>query len=130
MGNIIYPDLSYKLNGICFKVHNELGRYRNEQTYTDAIEQNLKLVGLKFQREIFLPESFPGEKAGRNKADFLIGNIIILEIKAKKFLEKQDYYQVKRYLATLNKKLGILVNFRDIPFIKKKSAQLDILVKS
>ena len=113
MGKIIFPDLSYTINGILFKVQNELGRFRNEQEYSDAIENSLKQKKLKYEREKILPKSFDGEKSGRNKADFVIEESIILEVKAKRMVEKEDYYQIKRYLSALNKKLGILVNFRD-----------------
>lgn len=113
MGKIIYSDLSYLINGILFKVHNELGRFRNEQEYGDFIENNFKNSDIKYEREKILPISFEGEKIGRNKVDFLIENTIILEIKAKRIIERNDYYQIKRYLSALNKKLGILVNFQD-----------------
>ena len=113
MGKIIYPDLSYLVNGILFKTHNDLGRFRNEKEYGDYIENNLKKLNVKYEREKYLPISFEGEKNGRNKIDFLIEDLIILEIKAKRIIEKQDYYQLKRYLSVLNKKLGLLVNFRD-----------------
>ena len=108
---LIYPELSYKINGILFAVHNKLGRFCNEQQYSDAIEQYLKEFGIKYKREFILPPSFEKEAKGRNKADFIIDNKIILEIKAKRFLSSEDYYQVKRYLIALNKKLGIIVNF-------------------
>lgn len=112
MGKIIYPDLSYLINGILFKTHNDLGRFRNEKEYGDYIENNFKKLNIKFKREKILPISFEGEKSGRNKVDFLIEGLIVLEIKAKRYIEKDDYYQIKRYLVTLNKKLGLLVNFR------------------
>lgn len=108
---IIHPDLSYKINGILFTVHNELGRFCNEQQYSDAIERYLKKLKIKYEREKILPPSFEGEQ-NRNKIDFLIENRIVLEVKAKILLTREDYYQVKRYLLALNKKLGILVNFR------------------
>jgi len=60
-----------------------------------------------------LPESFRGGRKGRNRIDFLIDDKIILEIKCKRFLDKDDYYQTQRYLHAFNKKLAILVNFRD-----------------
>ena len=56
---------------------------------------------------------FEEEKEGRNKIDFLIEEKIVLEIKAKTIIEKSDYYQIMRYLKILNKKLGLLVNFRN-----------------
>ncbi len=112
MGKIIYPELSFKINGILFKTHNQLGRYCSENQYSDFVEKLLKESELKYEREKVLPKTFEGEKEGRSKVDFLIDNMIVLELKSKKIITKDDYYQVKRYLTVLNKKLGILVNFR------------------
>lgn len=109
---IIYKELSYRINGVLFSVHNELGRYRNEKQYCDAIERGLKQAGIKYAREATLPLSFDGEKQGRSKADFLIENAIVLEIKAKSFSGIEDYSQLRRYLISAGKKLGVLVNFR------------------
>jgi len=116
---LVYPELSYKINGILFAVHNELRRFYNEQQYTDAIENYFKKLGIKYKREVILSSSFEGEFKGRNKIDFIVDDKIILEIKAKNFLSNEDYYQVKRYLTALNKKLGIIVNFRK-KFIQPK----------
>lgn len=89
--NIIYPDLSYKINGILFKIHNELGKYCNEKQYCDLIEEYLKETKINYEREKILPISFEGETKGRNKVDFLIENKIILEIKAKRIITREDY---------------------------------------
>jgi GxxExxY protein len=92
--------------------NKELGRFRNEKQYCDAIEKILKDEEMKYEREKILTPSFNGEFKKRNKIDFLIEDKIILEIKAKPFITKEDYYQTKRYLISLNKKLAILVNMR------------------
>lgn len=112
MGKIIYPELSFEINGILFKTHNTLGKCCSEGEYADFVEKLLKESKLKYEREKILPPIFDGEKSGRNKVDFLIEDKIVLELKSKKIILKDDYYQVKRYLNALNKKLGILVNFR------------------
>jgi len=124
MGNndfskLIFPELSYKINGILFEVHNKLGRFCNEKQYGDLIEKLLKDYNIKYEREKLLPKSFIGEYKNRNKIDFEIDDKIILEIKAKRMLVREDYYQVKRYLEALGLKLGLLVNFRD-KYIKSK----------
>lgn len=110
---LVYPDLSYKVYGVLFAAHNERGRFCNEKQYADAIEQKLKELKIGYVRELVIPESFEGEKLGRNKIDFLIDNKIVLEIKAVRILTKDFYYQTRRYLTACSKKLGILVNFRD-----------------
>lgn len=109
---VIYPELSYKINGILFAVHNGLGRFYNEKQYCDAIEEWLKKIDIEYQREVVLPPSFEGERPGRNRVDFIIDNKIILEVKAKPFVGREEYYQVRRYQTSLKNKLAILVNFR------------------
>ena len=63
---VIYPKLSYKICGLCFYVHNKLGRYRNEKQYGDLLEKLLKENNFNFEREKVLPPSFEGEKNRRN----------------------------------------------------------------
>ncbi len=110
--NILYPELSYKLTGIFFKIHNQLGRFKNEKQYADAVEFFLNENHIDYAREVSLPASFEGEKARRNIPDFIADDKIIIDIKAKRIITKDDYFQMKRYLSSSNKKLGIIVNFR------------------
>jgi hypothetical protein len=64
---LIYEDLTYKINGVLFAVHNELGRFCNEKQYSDAIESFLRKLNINYGREKILPPSFEGELSGRNK---------------------------------------------------------------
>jgi len=109
---LIYPELSYKICGLCFEAHNKLGRYLNEKQYCDYLEYLFTENNLDFVREVPLPVSFQNEKEKRNIPDFIIEDTIILEIKAKYIVTKEDYFQMQRYLNSANKKLGLLVNFR------------------
>ncbi len=103
---IIHPELSYKINGLCFNVHNQLGRFAREKQYSDLIEERLKEADILYVREYRI------DKTG-NIVDFLIDEKIILEVKSKRFILKEDYYQLQRYLQASNKRLGMLVNFRN-----------------
>lgn len=105
-GKIIYPTLSYLITGICFDIHNSLGRYSREKQYCNDLELRLKQAKVPYKREFNI-------KATGNVLDFVIDDKIILEVKAKPVLLKEDYYQLQRYLQTLNINLGLLVNFRN-----------------
>lgn len=104
-GTLIYPKLSYKINGILFRVQNELGPYCREKQYGDLIEKKLNETKIKYRRECIIGNS-------GNTADFIIEDKIILELKSKRLLSKDDYEQIQRYLQETQLKLGILVNFR------------------
>jgi GxxExxY protein len=109
---ILHKELSYKIYGHCFKAHNELGPFRSERSYGDYLENLFRLDNLDFKREHPLPPSFKGERLGRNRPDFIIGDKVILDLKTKRIVEKDDYHQMKRYLAASKLDLGLIVNFR------------------
>ena len=109
---LLFPKLSYKITGLFFKTHNDLGRYRNEKQYADYLEELFKEKGISYQRETALKQSFSGERTNRNIPDFIIEDKIIIDVKAKRWLTKEDYFQMKRYLISGNKELGLIANFR------------------
>ncbi len=104
--DLIHPELSYLITGVCFQTHNELGRFCREIQYCNLLEQKFKEYKIEYEREYRIGDS-------GNILDFLIENKIILEIKARDNIKKEDYYQVQRYLQRLDIKLGLLINFRN-----------------
>lgn len=110
--NILYPELSYKLNGIFFGIHNELGRFCSEKQYGDALDTKLRKANINYVREAPTPILFEGESKRRSIVDFIIENKIILELKVKTRLTHHDYYQMLRYLNAFKYELGFLINFR------------------
>jgi len=118
MADLIYPELSFKVVGICFVVHNELGVYAKEKQYGDLLEEKLKLNGLTYKREQIIGTS-------GNTVDFIIDGKILLELKAKRIVTKEDYYQTQRYLQETGLKLGIVINFRDQTIRPKRVVRID-----
>jgi len=101
---VIFADESFQVSGVCFYVQNTLGRFAKEKQYADLLETRLKELGILYIRELVAGNS-------GNRVDFLIYDKVLLEIKAKPFLNRDDYAQVQRYLQILNLELGLLVNF-------------------
>lgn len=112
MAKLIYPELSYKIMGVLFSIHNDLGPAYTEKQYQKAIELQLKKHNIKYEKEKPIQLSYENSKIGDFFADFIIENKIILEIKTVKFIRPEDIKQVLKYLENLNLKLGLLVNFR------------------
>ena len=103
---VLYPELSYALVGLLFEVHKELGQYAREKQYGDLLEQKLKEVNIPYQRELAISNT-------GNILDFLIEDKIVLELKSTKQVVDDNYRQIQNYLQQTDKKLGILINFRN-----------------
>jgi hypothetical protein len=91
---LIYPELSYGLTGLFFDAQNTAGRYAREKQYGDKIERRLGELKIPYTRELVIPGSGEG-------VYFLVDDKITVEIKAKRIIGKEDYYQLQRYLQIL-----------------------------
>ncbi|MBI5620789.1 GxxExxY protein [Candidatus Gottesmanbacteria bacterium] len=116
---LIYPELSYLITGICFSIHNTLGRYSREKQYGDLLETKLKELKLVYRREREI-------KASGNIVDFVIDDKILLELKVKPLVTKADYYQTQRYLQSSGLRLGLIINFRHEYLKPKRIVRLDV----
>lgn len=78
-----------------------------DNSLTIALEER----GLKVDSQKRINIYFHGKKVGTYVPDKVVNNIIILELKSKEFLTKQDEEQFWNYLQGSEYKLGFLVNF-------------------
>lgn len=117
-GKVIYPELSYALNGALFATHNRLGRFEKEKRYGDVFEEELQIRKVSYRREVTLGES-------GNRVDFLAEEKMVVELKAKRGFTQEDFRQIQNYLQESGIKLGLLVNFRDILLKPKRIVRID-----
>jgi GxxExxY protein len=94
-----------------------LGRFCREKQYSDKLEQKLIENKINYKREFRINELTDSPEG--NIADFIIEDRIIVDLKAKKFITKEDYYQMMRYLIASKLQLGLIINFRN-SFLKPK----------
>ena len=82
MKTLVEGKLSYRLTGLCYKIHNEHGRFLTEKQYTDLLENNLKEEGVAYIRE----KTVQTGELIIGRPDFIIEGRLIIDLKAKKFI--------------------------------------------
>ncbi len=108
----LYSKLTYKVLGVLFSVHNQLGNSYQEKYYQRATAIALSKEKIKFKKERKVDVLFQDKKIGHHSLDFLIEEKIVLEIKTIPKLRKKDINQALSYMNYLQKQVGLLANFR------------------
>ena len=108
---MINNDLTYKIIGCAMKIHNTLGSGFQEVIYQRCLDIEMKKAGLSFAREIEQKIFYEGADVGTRRADFVVENKIIVELKALVSLEDVHLAQAKNYVVAYDFPLGLLVNF-------------------
>ena len=106
-----YKDITQKIIGAAMKVHATLGNGFQEVIYQRALEIEMKLLGLTFQREFEMGIFYRNEQIGSRRVDFFVDNKIMVELKALIMLENVHLAQAKNYLEAYNVEVGLLINF-------------------
>ena len=105
-------ELTYKIIGICFEVHNELGCGFLEIVYKDAIEYELRKHNVSFVREKKYEIKYKDTILAHGySADFIIEDLVILEVKAQQGVVDANIKQTINYLAASECPIGLLINF-------------------
>jgi GxxExxY protein len=105
-------EITYKLRGSIFKVHNNLGPGLLESVYEAALIHELKKEGLKVESQVSIPVIYDNINLELGfRLDLLVGDKVIVEIKSVETLAPVHHKQLLTYLKLTDKKLGLLVNF-------------------
>lgn len=116
-----YVDERYPLSALTARiiqaaqeVHHTLGPGFEEVIYQRALAKELQGAGLEWEREVWMDVLYKGQKIGRKRVDFVVGNAtgsVMVEIKAKSQLEDVHFVQALSYLKASGYKVGLLINF-------------------
>ena len=104
-------ELFYEINGAIFEVNRVLGAGFLEAIYESALLMELRNRGLEVQKQVSLNVEYKGVIVGEYRADLIVENQVIIEIKAIKTLLDVHTAQILNYLKATRMKLGMLVNF-------------------
>ena len=106
-----YSELTSKIIGFAMEVHKRLGNGFQEVIYQRALEIEMRLAGLSFSREHEMPIFYRDEQIGTRRVDFLVEEVISVELKAITKLEDVHFAQAINYLEAYNLEIGLLINF-------------------
>lgn len=111
VSDFLYEKESYKIRGACFDVYRAFGGAFKEKIVDRALTEALSKRGLEVEDQKHIDIYFEEKKVGIYIPDKIINDCILLELKAKPFLTKQDIDQFWKYLRGSEYKLGFLINF-------------------
>lgn len=103
---------------LCFKIHKQYGPGLFESVYEEIFCYEWKKNGIPLKRQHGVPlihEEIKMEIGFR--ADVIIDDKVIVELKSLEALAEIHYKQVQTYLKLTKIKLGLLINF-NVPLIK------------
>ena len=110
--------LAYRVIGAAIEVHRVLGPGFLESVYQQALGVELHLHRIPFIPQAPVAVSYKGASVGEGKLDFLVGNSLIVELKAVENLAPIHNAQVMSYLKMTGHQLGLLINF-NVPILKQ-----------
>ena len=104
-------DLAGVVIGLAMKVHRALGPGFLESVYANALAIELEEAGIQFRREETLNVLYRDQSVGVFQCDFLIEEVLILELKAVSALNPAHEVQLVNYLSATGINSGLLLNF-------------------
>ncbi len=108
---MIDDELTYKVIGCAMEVHKTLGNGFQEVIYQRCLAIELSNKRIDFKREVEQEIYYKENTVGTRRADFIIDNKLVVELKAVIELEDVHLSQAKNYLTAYNFDIGLLINF-------------------
>jgi len=113
-------ELTEKIIGCAFTVHNKLGPGFLEKIYENALRIELLKAGLTVKQQEPISVIYDGQVVGEYYADLWVEERVVVELKAALALAKEHEVQLVNYLAATGLDLGLLLNFGSSVQIKRK----------
>ena len=111
--------LCHDIVQVFYTVYNELGFGFLETVYEEALEIALTEAGFSVSRQVATPIWFRGRKIGDYKADLVVNNAVLLELKAARALDSTHEAQTLNYLRATDFEVALLLNFGPKPQFRR-----------
>lgn len=116
---LLHEPLTERIIGTLFSVHKELGYGFLESVYESAMFHSVEDTGLQVRRQVPIDVWFRRRRVGVFKADLVVENAVIVELKATRNLASTREAQLLNALRATNIEVGLLLNFGQRPTFKR-----------
>jgi GxxExxY protein len=106
-----YSDITEKIIGCAFRVHNTLGFGFTENIYQRALQVEFEKEKIHFFREYEIPIMYEKVEVGFRRVDFLVEDKIVVELKAVAEITNRELVQTLNYLKAFRKEIALVINF-------------------
>jgi GxxExxY protein len=114
-----HHDLTGRVVGVFYDVYGELGYGFLESVYRTAMTMALREAGLRVTPEIKLQAQFRRQPIGWFRADLLIEDVVLIELKATREIDSTHIAQLLNYLRCTALETGLILNFGPRPQIRR-----------
>jgi GxxExxY protein len=114
-----HQEVTEKIIGVFYEVYNELRHGFLESVYEQAMLIALSDAGLHVDRQLPITVYFRGQVVGEFRADIVVNNQVIVEIKAARAIGSAYEAQIMHYLRATDVEIGLLMNFGPKPESKR-----------
>ncbi len=112
-----HDEIARQVIGAAIEVHRELGPGFIEGVYESALQAEFELRGISYKQQLTIGVEYKGLSVGEGRLDFLVGDAVVVELKAVEALHPVHTAQVISYLKAAKLQLGLLINF-NVPLLK------------
>ncbi|MDR0233186.1 MAG: GxxExxY protein [Dysgonamonadaceae bacterium] len=117
---LLHKDLTDKIISCFYQVYNDLGYGFLERVYQNALYFALIDEGLECEAEKPIKVYHNDRVVGDYRADLLVENVVLLELKASEELNPANEKQLINYFKATDIEVGLLLNFGKRPQFKRK----------
>ncbi|MDD5556715.1 MAG: GxxExxY protein [bacterium] len=110
-GTLKHGDITDNIIRGFFEVYNELGSGFLESVYENALHIVLKGYGLTVEKQKGIDVHFRGNIVGEYRADLVVNDAVVVEIKAAESIVPGHEAQLINYLKSTRLEVGLLLNF-------------------
>jgi GxxExxY protein len=107
----LYSEITGGIIGCALRLHTSLGNGYPEVIYQRGMAYEMNKTGLEFGREVEMPVYYDEVQIGTRRADFIVINKVLLELKAVGEINNSHFNQVQNYLKAYKLEVGLLINF-------------------